>query len=243
MSCKKYVQYIIRILLTISAKDPYTGYVVLSCHSSVLFYSEKVKKGRSTGVDQKVDNIKVTWNDYEKDTGCIENPGKQVKLNSNKITNLPSFSARFTQATHLRILCSPKIVNLDVSHGHKDHVAVEADIIEESEGMEVRYKPNLVVEMFCIFWENVIFSKTILFIRYRIWNATHDLISYTLLLILFEILSLINLMFYSKSRFWKWKICPFAEEVTIYKIIQRWISVSEWADIPPPSHFFYFKSS
>ena len=121
-----------------AVKDPYTGYVVVSCHSSVIFYSEKVNKGRSTRVDQKVENIKLTWNDNKKDTGCIENPGKQVKLNSNKITNLPFISAPFTQATHLRILCLSKIENLDVSHGHKDYVAVEADIIEDSEGMEVR---------------------------------------------------------------------------------------------------------
>jgi hypothetical protein len=69
---------------------------------------------------------------------------------------------------HCRILCSSKIENLDISHWHKDQVAVEADTVEESEGMIVREKPNLVVEMFCIFRENVIFSKTILFIIYRI---------------------------------------------------------------------------
>jgi hypothetical protein len=57
-------------------------------------------------------------------------------------------------------LCSSKLENLDISHGHKEYVAVEADNIEESEGVEDRKKPNHLVDMFCTFKENFFFSKT-----------------------------------------------------------------------------------
>ena len=114
-------------MLTISLKDPYTGYVVVSCPSSVLFHSKKVNDGRSTGVDQKVEDIELVWNDHKKDAGCIKNPRKQVKLNSDKVASPSFISVPFTQATHLRILCSYKFKNPYISHGHKDCVAGEAD--------------------------------------------------------------------------------------------------------------------
>ena len=46
-------------MLTISFKHSYTGFEVVSCYSSVLFHSKKVKDGRSTGVDKKVEDIEV----------------------------------------------------------------------------------------------------------------------------------------------------------------------------------------
>ena len=81
--------------------------------------------------------------------------------------NLPFISGSFAQSTHLKILCSSQFEDFDVSHGHKDCVAVEADTVEESEGVIVREKKNLVEEMFSTFKENLIFSKTSLFIRYN----------------------------------------------------------------------------
>ena len=174
-------------MLTISCNHPYTRYEVVSCYASVLFHSEKIKDWRSTGGYQNIEDIKVIWNNHNKDATCIKDPRKQVKLDRNEVTTLSIISGPFTQTKHLRILCLPKLENLDISHGHKEYVAVEADNVEESEGVEGREKKNALVEMFCIF------SKTSLFIRYRIWQANYDFKRYSLIFTLLMTFSKLDL--------------------------------------------------